>query len=150
MLVGLDGPGHPGLARMKRSLAMALASTGDHIRAIQSAFEAEQIDQEHVNLTVRYLAERQALGYTVQLHQAMGTTLSLAEQIGGYEGQLLDRIIRARSLTLDEMAARHQTVSDVAQPNIAALRTSLNAARQRLANIIVRGPGAESAETTGG
>jgi CHAT domain-containing protein/tetratricopeptide (TPR) repeat protein len=147
MLVRLYGPSHHGLAEMKRSLAMALASTGERTRAIQSAFEAEQIDREHVSLTVRYLAERQALGYTVQLHQGLGTTLSLAEQVAGYEGQLLDRIIRARSLTLDEMAARHQTAGDAAQPNIAALRTSLTAARQRLANITVRGPGALSAAT---
>ena len=147
MLERLYGPAHHGLAEMKHSLALALAATGEHKRAIQSAFEAEQIDRDHVSLTVRYLAERQALGYTVQLHQAMGTTLSIAEQVVGYERQLLDRIIRARSLTLDEMAARHQTVSDAAQPNIAALRTSLTASRQRLANIIVRGPGAQSAET---
>ena len=125
---------------------MALAATGQQDLAIQSAFEAEQIDREHVSLTVRFLAERQALGYTIQLHQAMGTTLSLADDMAGYESRLLDRIIKARSLTLDAMAARNHAASDVALPNVAALRTSLTAASQRLANIIVRGPGALSAE----
>ena len=127
---------------------MVLASGGEPILAIRSAFEAEQIDREHVSRTVRYLAERQALGYTAQLHQAMGTALSLAEHGPGYEAQLLDRIVEGVCpLTLDEMAARHQTASDAAQPNIAALRTSLMAAQQRFANIIVRGPGAQSATT---
>ena len=143
---GCDGPAHPLAGELKRSLAITLAVGGESAPAIRTAFEAEQIERDHVMLTVRYLTERQALGYAAQLHEAMGVALSLAVQQAGYEGQLFDRVIKAQSLMLDEMASRHQQAADAALPGVANLRANLTAARQRLANLVVRGPGRQNVE----
>jgi CHAT domain-containing protein/tetratricopeptide (TPR) repeat protein len=142
----LYGPAHPLAGELKRSLAITLAAGGEAAPSIRTALEAEQIERDHVMLTVRYLTERQALGYAAQLHEAMGVALSLAGQHPGYEGQLFDRVVKARSLMLDEMASRHQQAADAAVPGVANLRANLTAARQRLANLVVRGPGRQSVE----
>ena len=51
-----------------------------------------------------------------------------------------DAVIRSRALVLDEIATRHQTTRNSADPEMAALWESLSGARSELADLAVRGP----------
>ena len=139
------GPTHPDLAPVKNSLAIVLALQGDRVAAIPPALEAEKIVRDHLTLTVRYLAERQALDYVAR-HEALDILLSLATANASLAAPVLDRVVRARSLTLDEMASRHHAAADTAEPGVDDLRLTLSSARQRLANLVVRGAGRQRPE----
>lgn len=145
ILARVFGPRHREVASANLSLSVALALDGNPTQAIATAFEAEAIDRESVRFTLRYLGERQALAYASGRHEALNIALSLSEQRPEYATELLDRVIRARSVTLDEMAARHHA-AEAAVPGVVDLRMALNSARQRLANLVVRGPVTQSPE----
>ncbi len=140
----LYGPIHPDLTSTKNSLAIVQALQGDRLKAIDTALESEKIVREHLTLAVRYLAERQALGYAARRHEALDILLSLAKENPTLTTSILDRVVRARSLTLDEMAWRHHAAADAGEPGVADLRVALNSARQRVANLVVKGAGRQS------
>jgi len=54
---------------------------------------------------------------------------------------VFDAVIKSRALVLDEMAARRRVRTEAAHPELAPLWAKLTSARQRLANLVVRGPG---------
>ena len=54
--------------------------------------------------------------------------------------RVFDGLIKNRALVLDEMAARRRVSSDASRPDLAPLWVALTSARQRLANLVVRGP----------
>ncbi len=125
------------------ALAVSLASGGQFREAMANAFEAQDITREHLSLTVRYLSEQEALGYVAKRQDALDVAVSLLDQDETSAAQLFDLLVRSRSLTLDEMAARHATVADSMTAGEADLRKDLMAARQRLANLVVRGGGSK-------
>ena len=122
------------------ALAASLASGGQFREAMTNAFEAQEIAREHLKLTVRYLSEREALGYVARRQDAvLDLALSLTDQDKDSAARLFDLLVRLRSLTLDEMAARHAAASDSSTTGVTDLRRELTSARQRLANLVVRG-----------
>ena len=54
--------------------------------------------------------------------------------------RVADALVKSRALVLDEMAARHRVRFEASAKDLVALWTALTSARQRLANLVVRGP----------
>jgi len=146
------GPGHPIVAYSLYNLAADLRES-EPLRALDLALRTEELGREHVRLTAGTLTEREALHYAATRTSCLDLALSIA--VSGPEGapdagwRAWDVLIRSRALVLDEMAARHRTVSAVADPEISRLSEGLGSARQQLANLLVRGPGDASPERYG-
>jgi CHAT domain-containing protein len=139
------GPSHPDVAAVRVREAEAFANERQPGDALENALEAEEISRAHQRLTLRSLPERQALGFAAKRPEGMDLALMLAESGAAAPGKVLDRLIRSRALVLDEMAARQRDAAG-ARSEVASLTTALNTARQRLANLVVRGPGQHSAQ----
>ncbi len=137
------GAGHPFLARAELGRARALAFRDLSDRAFDGALEAERIGRDHLRLTGRSLAEEHALRYAAERPLGLDLALSLAverpERVP--TRTLFDALVRSRAVVLDEMAARHRSVSGAASPEVARLAESLAGLRSRLANMTVRGIG---------
>jgi len=135
------GPDHPEVAETLNHFAQLLAEIGDPGGALQAALRAEQIGRDHLHLTARGLAEREALRYAsvraTGLDLALSLTAAVGTEFSEARRQVWDALIRSRALVLDEMAGRHRTVAEATQ--ITQLAQALTSAYQRLANLIVRG-----------
>jgi CHAT domain-containing protein len=137
------GSDHPEVVETLNNFAQLLAEIGDSGGALQAALRAEQIGRDHLGLTARGLAEREALRYAAVRATGLDLALLLIAEVGNEfpeaRQQVWDAVIRSRALILDEMAGRHRTVAEAAQ--ITQLAQALTSAYQRLANLTVRGPG---------
>ena len=97
--------------------------------------------RQHLRLTLRSLPERQVGSrYAARRPRGLDLAMSLSATSGWPSGQVFEALIKTRGLVLDEMAARRRASSDSSRPDVAPLWTALTAARQRLANLVVRGP----------
>jgi CHAT domain-containing protein/Tfp pilus assembly protein PilF len=143
------GPSHPGIAEIDIAQAAALAHLGRTTEAFAKAREGEQIGRDHLRLTLGYLPERQALGYAAKRPKGLDLALSLASDADS-RAQALDAVIRGRALILDELGFRRRSVADPAASTLAPLWISLTSARQRLANLVIRGPSEQRPEQYAG
>jgi CHAT domain-containing protein/tetratricopeptide (TPR) repeat protein len=134
------GRSHPMFAEIQIGLAVALAKLDEGHLALDAAEGAETTAREHLRLMLRYLPERQSLSYAASRPRGLDLVLSLSGQAPEATAIGFDGVIRSRALVLDEMAARHDS-RRTPWDDSASLRAQLAAARQRLANLIVRGPG---------
>ncbi|MGD8539980.1 MAG: CHAT domain-containing protein [Candidatus Aminicenantes bacterium] len=139
------GPDHPLMAMILRHFARYLWCAGRINEAIEKAWRSEEIIRNHTRLISRGGSERQALAFAArEAYIGFDICLSLAvkhpEEIHGFVSKAWDTLIRSRAFLLDEMATRHRTVVERSDPEVADLVESLAAARQRLANLMVRGP----------
>lgn len=151
------GPHHPEFADSLVERARALVRIGDRMNAFRDTLRADEIAREHLSLTARALAEREALNYAAVRASGLDLALSLAvgpepQGTGAPSGQgpgvgpqpaladqALDALIRSRALVLDEIGERHRTVAGTVDPEVKRLAGELASARQRLANLTVRG-----------
>ena len=127
-------------------MAAVLAQSGDTAAAVRTALDAEAIGRAHLRLTVGYLPERQALGYAARRPKGLDLALSFGGGDPQVAPRLLDEVVQGRSLVLDEMAVRQRDAIDPSRPELGPLWQAVRAARQRLANLVVRGatPGQEA------
>ena len=103
---------------------------------------AESAGRDHLRLLLSSLPERQALNYAAARPRGLDLVLSIAVVMPEAVSTALDNVIRGRAVVLDEIAARQ---SDSRQSTAATdARAALRAAQRRLANLVVRGPGALS------
>jgi len=142
------GPAHPQVALGLSGLAETLLLSGDGHGAFEAALRAEEVGRDHLRLTVRTLAERQALRYASVRSSGLDVAISLAAEGSGADSarRSWDAVIRSRALVLDEMAARHRSIAASEDTEVVHLAEALASARQRLANLTVRGPGQEPPE----
>jgi CHAT domain-containing protein/tetratricopeptide (TPR) repeat protein len=133
------GDSHPRIGTIKVALAESLVATGD-ATGLPTALEAERIGREHLEATLAYLPERQALTYVAQRPRGLDLALSASPPRSALES-VHDAVVRGRSLTLDQMAARRRAAARATDPAIAPLWDALVHATQRLAALAVRGPG---------
>ena len=133
------GDRHPDVAVVEAAMAPVLARVGHTADAIRVALDAEAIGREHLRLTVGYLPERQALGYATRRPKGLDLALSFGGADLQVAPRLLDEVVQGRSLVLDEMAVRHRGAIDPSRPELVPLWQAVRAARQRLANLVVRG-----------
>jgi CHAT domain-containing protein/tetratricopeptide (TPR) repeat protein len=140
------GPVHPGIADAKAQLSAALGALGRRPEAMTAALEAESIGRNHLRLSLAGLPERQGLTYAASRPPGLAIALSLVPGLGEDEAtSTLDAVIRGRAVVLDEMAARQHIRAGPADAALAPLFAALSAARQRFANLAVRGPDTLSA-----
>ncbi len=135
------GPDYHQAAESLYNLARLFHKTGDTAKALDAALRAEQITREHFRLTARTLAERQALRYASVRTSGLDLALSIVSEGVFIDStqRAIDALIRTRSLVLDEMASRHRTVSSANDSDLVRLSQALVSARQRLANLTIRG-----------
>ncbi len=133
------GASHPTVAETQVGLASTLANLGDGISALKIAASAEATGRDHLRLMLRYLPERQSLHYATSRPKGLDLILSLVGSAPEAHAIAIDGLIRSRALVLDEIAARSSAGRTSA--DAASLLAELTAARQRLANLVVRGPG---------
>jgi CHAT domain-containing protein/tetratricopeptide (TPR) repeat protein len=136
------GNSHPDVAVIRGLQAAALASGGQMLDALGGALDAEEIGRTHLRLMLRDLPERQGLQYAAKRPKGLDFALSLvATGMNGEEAdRVFDGLIRGRSVVLDEMAIRRHLSADAARTDLAPLWTTLVSARQRFANLVIRGP----------
>ena len=101
---------------------------------------SKQISRGHLRLILRYLPEREALAYAAKRPKGLDLALSVSASDPRATTRLLDASIRGRALILDEMAARRRRGADASRPEVEPFWRTLTSARQRLANLVVRGP----------
>ena len=133
------GRSHPLFAETQAELAAALATAGELRNAFSQATEAEATGRDHIRLMLRYLPERQSLAYAARRAGVLDLLLSLTPSMNDAPMHVADSLFRSRALVMDEMAARRmQGGGDV---ETIRLRSTFVSAQQRLANLLVRGPG---------
>lgn len=137
--VPLFGADHPGVGDARAGLAEAWLASGRRDQALEAALAAERIGRDHLRLTTSSLPERQALNYAAARPHGLDTALATLAN-GGSGTPTLDALVRSRALVLDEIAARQHILEGAAGEAVAPLLARLNLARQRLANLAVRGP----------
>jgi CHAT domain-containing protein/Tfp pilus assembly protein PilF len=139
------GSEHPAVANCLRALAQVSLDTGDTGAALDLALRADEIGREHLLLTARTLPERQALAYALARPAGQDLAYSVLAGQKAIDAIAASRVwhasIRSRALVLDEMRSRHRTLSQAEEPARRLARTS-----ERLANLLVRGPGSGSTE----
>jgi CHAT domain-containing protein/Tfp pilus assembly protein PilF len=142
------GPLHPAVGRTEISLAELHWTLGDHIAALEGALRGEEIVRNHLELTMRSLSERRALGFAAD--RASGIDLALSVALGASSTEAVtrawDAVIRSRAVVLDEMATRHRSVGLRGDAEVARLSSDLARARARLAHFVVRGPDSDHPE----
>jgi CHAT domain-containing protein/Tfp pilus assembly protein PilF len=142
------GTVHPDVATAQAGLAAALLRRGRYAEALTKALRAEDMAREHVRVTTRYLAERQALFFAGRRPPALDIALSAlgrGPMSPPDNARVLDAVIRSRALVLDELATRRRTTVEARALSLEPLVKALVTARQRLANLLVAGPRADSA-----
>jgi CHAT domain-containing protein len=132
------GESSPLVAEAHFGLAEALVGLDESGAAFEEALKAETIGRGHLSITLRYLPERQSLSYAAKRPRGLDLALSLSTSRP--DDRVFDALIKGRALVLDEMAARRRVSLDASRPDLAPLRVALTSARQRLANLVVRGP----------
>ena len=134
------GPAHPDVADARASLALELVYLGQVSEGFRNALDVEAISRGHLRLILRYLPEREALAYAAKRPKGLDLALSVSASDPRATTRLLDASIRGRALILDEMAARRHQGADASRPEVEPFWRTLTSARQRLANLVVRGP----------
>lgn len=137
------GPDHPVVAWTLAQFAEALVRGGETRKALTQALRVEEIGRNHLRLTARSLPERQALRYAAVRLTGMDVALSVVSHgtDRSLAGQVWDALIRSRALVLDEMGGRFDAVREADRRDAGPEDAALAAARQRLANLTIRGPG---------
>jgi CHAT domain-containing protein/tetratricopeptide (TPR) repeat protein len=152
------GPNHSTVAATLRGLAQVRAMTGEPDDAFSLALRADEVGRGHWQLIATTLSEREALAYARERASSLDLAMTLlVQKTPQKEPQekpatqettrhMWSVVVRSRALVLDEMAARHRTVSSSADPQMAQLAETLTSARERLTRLVVRGPGSEPPE----
>ncbi len=138
-LFGLD---HPTSAGLRVKLADAAYAQGALAAAFENAAAAEKAARGYLQSTIRYLPEREALTYTASRPSGLNLILSIASdqrQDATSVQAAFDAVIGSRAIVLDEVALRHARVRQASDPTLSTLWNEWTRARQRLANLTVRG-----------
>jgi len=139
------GASHPVVAETQARLAVSLAALGQSSAAFTMARAAESTGRGHLRLMLRYLPERQSLNYAATRPRGLDLIVSLSGTAPDGAAMAFDEAIRSRALVLDEMARRRSSLGASADGSGTAA-ADLTRARQRLVNLVVRGPGDLTAE----
>ena len=139
------GESHPEVGVTLSRYARFLSEAGDTAGALDAALRADAIFREHLRLTCRSLPERRALGFAASRTPGRDLALGIIARAPRQSPDILrrawDAVLRSRAMILDEMAARSRLVGDLAR----RART-LQEARDRLANLLVRGASDDTPE----
>lgn len=139
------GERHPEVGLTLTQYAGALVVVHAFEPALGIALQGEEVSREHLRLTCRSMPERTALAYAASRPAGGRLALSILKSVPDPAPEVLvrvwDSLIRSRTLVLDEMAIRMHMAAESSDPDTKRLMDDLTAARRRLANMIVSGPG---------
>ena len=132
------GAAHPLTAEARADLASADLALGSYDAALVGALTAENTGRSHLQFTVRYLPERQAMAYAAKRPQALDLALTVAAS-GSTSAQtsIFNAVIQSRGVILDELAARARAAGTLNPQAQRSTQTAVQA-RQRFANLVVR------------
>jgi tetratricopeptide (TPR) repeat protein len=117
------------------------AEAGDSAAAFAHALACEDSSRGRARQVLRYVSERQALSFARTRPQSLDLVLSLALAGTPDRARLAaawDCLVRSRGLVLDEFAARQEQVRRLSDGGTAELEQRRYAARQRVANLVLR------------
>ena len=141
------GDRHPDVGLLLNQYARLLSATGQPDAALKAALSGEEISREHLRLTSRGLAERQALEYARTRSAGARSAVQILGDMrnpgGETVAQVWDSVIRGRTLVLDEIASRNRTIASAGDSATREMLEDLNRSRGRLANLLVAGPRGE-------
>lgn len=146
---GLLGSSHPSIAEAEGGLATVLIRLDERGEAFERALRADEIGRTHARLTLASLSERQALDYASSRPAGLDIALSILPDTAAGRPLAYDALIRGRALTLDEMASRRGLRGTEQAQDVSPLWDALTSARQRLANLVTRGPASASPQQYG-
>lgn len=135
----LLGPRNPAVAESEVALAAIEARLGRSAESFTRGLRGQTIAREHALLTLASLPERQALEYARTRPKGLDIAMSFAATPSDREA-VLNELILGRSLTLDEMSLRRRAATEAVGSEMKLLWDRLRSARQRFANLVVRGP----------
>ena len=139
------GPFHPEVARMLAAQARILVEGDRRDEGMAVALRGEAISRDHLALTARTAPEREALEYASTRVSGINLLMTMAEtNRKDHESVSLpawDSVIRSRALILDEMGARRRVAEAASDPVVAGLEQEMLGASQRLAKLVIGGPG---------
>jgi CHAT domain-containing protein len=138
------GPEHPFTLASLTAYADVLAHRGQYGEALATALRSAEARRDNIARTVRTVDERQALQYAALQRASMDTALTLAsrpEASPAEREQTWDALIRSRTLVLDEMGARHRSIRESIDPEMAVLEQRLTADRNQITKLVLQGPG---------
>jgi len=136
---------HPHVAIALANLAYLNGRTGDPAEALAHALRTVEINRSQLALTAGTLAEREVLQYASSLDAGRDLLLYLAllddEALPSCRARVFDSMVRSRAFVLDEMSARHRSVVAADDPETVGLMAEYASARERLADLTVKGLG---------
>jgi CHAT domain-containing protein len=139
------GPEHPDNAVYLVDIARVLFETGQHDAGRAAARRADEIIREHLNRTAHVASEEQALAYAAARPPAGDLLITAAagnpERAEAAVIAAWDSAIRSRGQVLDSMIERRHLLVESRDPGLAGLVGSLQRATERLAKLVVQGPG---------
>jgi CHAT domain-containing protein/Tfp pilus assembly protein PilF len=144
------GPDHPRSIDALHRLGKTSARLGRHREALDQALAALEARTTSVRLMVRELPERHSLALAAShaaerdLVLALGST-RLAEEPSAV-ARIWDALTRARGVVLDEISLRQRAIVETDDPEVLRLADELAHARERLANLMVRGVPSQAKE----
>lgn len=137
------GTGHPSYAEALLERSRLAFRKGNDDAALEDALRAEESLRENLRTTTRALSESEALRYQEVMISGLDTAFSIL--IGAGEAPaaatrtraVFEALGRSRTLVLDEIAARHRSITRSDDPRIRGLDEALVAARQNYARLLV-------------
>jgi CHAT domain-containing protein len=140
LLESAHGPDSDAVARARAELASWAAGAGRHGRALDEALAAEAIGREHARRNVAGLIEGHGLGLVTERPSALALAERLVAddpQLARRAGEVLDAIVRARGLLLEETGLRQRLIATAEQedPGIAQLAGAVREANEKLARL---------------
>ena len=140
------GEASPRSSRLLKEQAILEIAGNNPAAALRTALEAEAVRRDQLRATIPAFPERQALALTELRQSALDPALSAlalqgrsqtAEQVR----RVWDSVIRSRALVFDSVASRRRLLAAKSDPELQDLAIELEAARSRLAGLLIRGPG---------
>ena len=129
---------------IQADLATVQYALGDNEGAVRAALDSTTSTRDSLRLLASALPERQALAFLSNRDpRVLDLALKVAANSPGDDVGMAvwDGLVRSRAVVLDEISARHRLTSRSTDPEVAQLRRALTTARERLAHLVVRGPG---------
>jgi len=147
------GASHPDNADYLADIARMQFETGQPDAGLASALRAEVVVREHLILTAQVSSEHQALAFASARPPAIDLLVTAATEHPEHAHAAIDAAwdseIRSRALVLDEMGARRRILNESQDPALKTLVGDLQNSTEQLANLVIRGPGARSAQSYG-
>jgi len=132
------GKEHTLTAQSRADRATVDFALGAYDQAFADALDAERVGRDHLRFTIRYLPERQAMGYAAQRPRGLDLALSILSAGHATDtSAAIDAVIQTRAVVLDELAARARSAGG-SDPALVSLHASVVAVQERFANLMLR------------